>query len=477
MNRSIRRLFLVTTALFAALLAMLAYQQMINAGALAENPHNTRKVYEQMHIDRGLILASDNSELAKNREAGGFYYRTYPQGDLAPQVIGYNDINYGQTGLEHSENDYLTGTADEVELTNFFDNLLGRPQTGANIKTTINPKVQRTALSDLQKIGKHGAVVALDVHTGAVLAMVSNPTYDLNDLDADWAQLNKAQSAPLLNRATEGLYTPGSSFKLITTAAALETGGFTPDEKISNGNGTLNVNGNVIHNWKDFPGDYSFSEAFSESINTIFAQIGLKLGQQKLEEYQQKFGLYQKPPIDLPPGEVDTSGRYVNGAIAAPGSDMNQVQVAWMAIGQEDLQVTPLQMALVAQAIGNGGVMMKPYLVNQVLDLNSTVIKQTQPSEWMQSIRPDTARTMTGMMVDVVNNGTGFGARDSRVQIAGKTGTAEVGGGKGPTAWFVGFAPADNPQVAVAVVVSNADESGHDSSPIAHDVLLSALGM
>lgn len=478
MNGPIRRLFYATIALFAALMGMLAYQQVVNAGPLADNPYNTRKVYAQMSIDRGLMLASDRTELARNREEDGLFYRVYPQGDIASQLLGYNDVKYGQSGLEHSLNDYLTGTADEVELANFFDTLSGKQQRGANVKLTLDPKVQRTALSDLEKLGKRGAVVALDARTGAVLAMASTPTYDLNNLEADWNQLNRDQNGPLLNRVTQGLYTPGSSFKLVTTAAALESGAFNPDSKFNDEKGTINIGGNVIHNWRDQPfGEHTFAEAFAQSINTTFAQVGEKVGQDRLVEYQQKFGLYERPPLELPPDEVAVSGRYVNGSLASPGDSLDPVQVAWMAIGQEKVQVTPLQMAMIAQAIGNGGVMMKPYVVDSILDRDSTVIKKTAPGEWKRPIRDDTARTMTDMMIKVVNEGTGQGARSGKVQIAGKTGTAEVGGGKGPNAWFVGFAPAGNPQVAVAVVVEDADERGHDSSPIAHDVLLSALGM
>ena len=483
MNSSIRKLFYASVVLFAALLGMLAYQQVINARSLADNPHNTRKVFEQMRINRGVILASDNTELAKNRLQGGLYYRQYPLGDLFSQVVGYNDMVYGQTGLEHSQNDYLTGTADEVEVTNFINQLTGKQRAGANIKLTVDPKVQKTAMTDLQNNGKPGAVVVLDVHTGAVLAMASNPSYDPNQLEADWAQLNQDPSGPLLNRATQSLYTPGSSFKLITMAAALETGAFTPGSQFNDEKGYIDIDGNRINNYRatataapEIFGQHTLSDAFAHSINTTFAQVGDKVGQAKLVEYQQKFGLYQAPPIDLPGDEVAVSGRYVNGHLASPNDSLDQVHVAWMAIGQENVQVTPLQMAMVAQAIGNGGSEMKPYLVDSVIDSNSTVIRKTQPEQWRQAIQPQTASTITAMMVRVVNEGTGFGARSDKVQIAGKTGTAEVGGGK-INAWFVGFAPADNPKVAIAVVVENAASTGHDSSPIARDVVLSALGM
>jgi len=458
-------------------MGMLAYQQVINARSLADNPHNTRKVFAQLRIERGLILASDKTELAKNRQEDDQYFRTYPQGDFASQLIGYNDPTYGQSGLEHSQNDYLTGTADEVELVGFIDSLMGRQRSGADIKLTIDPKVQRTALSELQKLGKRGAVVALDVHTGAVLAMASTPTYDLNQLDANWSQLNADEGAPLLNRATQGLYTPGSAFKLITTAAALESGAFTPDSKFRDDKGSIDIYGNTIRNWRDTPfGEHNLKEAFAQSINTTFAQIGDQLGQAKLVEYQKKFGLYEKPPLELPADEIAVSGRYEEGKLASPNVALDRVQVAWMAIGQENVQVTPLQMAMIAQAIGNGGKMMKPYVVDSVIDHNATIIKQTQPDEWKRPILPETARAMTEMMIKVVNEGTGHRAQTPKVQIAGKTGTAEVSG-RGPNAWFVGFAPADNPKVAVAVVVEDSDVGGGISGPVARDTILAALGL
>lgn len=477
MNTAIRRLFLVTVVLFAALLAVLAYWQVIMAKSLADNPQNTRKVFAQMRIDRGLILASDRSELARNRQEGDLYYRFYPPGDLAPHLVGYSDPTYGQAGLEHSQNSYLTGTADEVELATFLDTLLGREKRGADLKLTLNPKVQRTALSELQELGKRGAVVVLDVQTGAVLAMVSNPTYDPNQLVPNWAQLNADPDAPLLNRATQGLYTPGSAFKLVTTAAALESGTFNPNSRFQDEEGSIEIYGNTIRNWRDTPfGEHSFKEAFSQSINTTFAQVGDQLGEDRLVEYMQKFGFYEKPPLELPPGEISASGRYEDGKLASPKAGLDRVAVAWLAIGQENLQVTPLEMALVAQAIGNGGRMMKPYAVDSVTDQNGTIVKQARPGEWKNPVSPETAMQMKEMMVRVVNEGTGRRAQTPKVQIAGKTGTAEVTG-RGPNAWFVGFAPADNPRVAIAVVVEDSDIGGGISGPVARETILAALNL
>lgn len=476
MNTSIRRLFIVSALMFASLIATLAYWQVLEARGLEDNPQNTRKVFAQMRIDRGLILGKDRSELAKNRKEGDLYYRLYPQSDLAPQLIGYSDATYGQVGLEHSWNNYLSGTADEVELAQMLDTITGKEKRGGDLKLTIDPKVQKTALAQMEKIGKQGAVVVLDAHTGAVVAMVSTPTYDPNQLVANWAQLNSDPGASLLNRATQGLYTPGSAFKLIATAAALENG-YKPDSKFRDDKGSIDIYGNTVHNWRETPfGQHDLTEAFSQSINTTFAQIGDQLGQEKLVDYQKKFGLYEKPPFDLPPDEIMVSGRYVDGQLASPDAELDRVQNVWMAIGQENVQVTPLQMAMIGQAIANGGKEMQPFVVDSVSDYNGTILKQASPQQWREPIRPETAAQMTKMMIKVVNDGTGKKAQSSQVQIAGKTGTAEIEG-RGPNAWFVGFAPADSPKYAIAVVVEDSDAGGGISGPVARETLLAALGL
>ncbi|MBE0429265.1 MAG: cell division protein FtsI [Thermoleophilia bacterium] len=475
MNSSIRRLFIVSVILFASLMAMLGYLQVIAADSLAENPQNTRKIYKQMRIERGLILAADRSLLAGNRLEEELYHREYPLGDLAPHLTGYSDPTYGQTGIERSLNSYLTGTADEVELVYLFDTLMGKEKRGADVRLALDPVIQKAAISQLQSIGKRGAVVVLDVNTGAVKAMVSAPSYDPNQLVANWEQLNADPGAPLLNRATQGLYTPGSSLKLITTAAALENG-FQPDSSFNDENGNIVIHGNTINNWRDTPfGRHDLSEAFSQSINTTFAQVGDRLGQGSLLDYQQRFGLYEKPQLELPSGEIQASGRYLDGDLASPGDPLDPVQNAWLAIGQENMLVTPLQMAMIAQAIANEGKMMKPYLVDSIANHNGVIIRQTRPEQWKDPISPATAGQLKEMMIKVVNEGTGSRARTSLVQIAGKTGTAEIEG-SGPNAWFVGFAPADSPRFAIAVVVEDSDSGGGISGPVARDTLLAALG-
>lgn len=477
MNPPIRKLFFVAVAMFAGLIGMLGYRQIIQAQDLADNPQNTRKVFVQMRIERGLILAEDKTELGKNRKEDDLYYRIYPTGDLVPHLVGYSNPTYGQVGLEHSQNSWLTGTADEVELVNLVDTITGKEKRGADLRLTIDPGVQRIALGELQKLGKRGAVVVIEVKTGAVVAMASNPTYDPNELDANWATLNADPDAPLLNRATQGLYTPGSTFKIITAATALQSGTFTPQSRFSDKTGTVDIFGFTVHNYRTEPfGEHNLSEAFSQSINTTFAQVGDQLGQDRLVDTMEDFGFYEKPPFDLPADEIAASGRYEDGELLTPGDSMDRTQVASMAFGQEQLLVTPLQMALVAGSIANGGKMMKPYSVDSVSDYNGTIVHQASPEVWKTPLQPDTADELKDMMVLVVNEGTGSKAKTSKVQIAAKTGTAEVTG-SGPNAWFIGFAPAENPKYAIAVVVEDSDAGGGLAGPVMRETLLAALGL
>jgi len=477
MNPAIRKLFFVTVALFACLIAMLGYRQVFQAQELADNPQNTRKVFAQMRIERGLILGSDKTELARNYKEEDLYYREYPTDELVPHLVGYNNPTYGQVGLEHSQNSFLTGTADEVELANLVDTLTGKKKRGADLKLTIDPGVQRIALGELQKLGKRGAVVVIEVQTGAVVAMASNPTYDPNELDSNWLSLNDDPNGPLLNRATQGLYTPGSTFKIITTAAALESGEFTPKSRFRDDTGTVDIYGFTVHNYRPEPfGEHNLEEAFSESINTTYAQVGDQLGKDRLTDSMESFGFYEKPPFDLPASEIAASGRYEDGELLSTGASMDRTQVASMAFGQEQLLVTPLQMALVAEAIANGGDMMKPYSVDSVSDYNGTIIRQTKPEVWKTPLKPDTADDLRDMMVKVVNEGTGSKAKTSKVQIAAKTGTAEATG-TSYNAWFIGFAPAENPRYAIAVVVEDSDKGGGIAGPVMRETLLAALGL
>ncbi len=364
-----------------------------------------------------------------------------------------------------------------MKLLNLLESVTGGSEQGADIRLTLDRRLQQVAMEKLQSLGKRGAVLVLDARSGAVLAMASVPSYDPNLLEENWDSLEADPAAPLLNRATQGLYTPGSVFKLVTAAAALDSGAFEPDSRFSDETGSIEIYGNTITNLNRLPhGEHDLSEAFAQSVNTTFAQVGDELGQEKLVEYMQRFGFYERPPLELPPGEVAASGRYENGALASPGAQLDPVQVAWTAIGQEQLQVTPLMMAMVAQAVANDGEMMRPYVVDSVVDPDGIIVKQADPAPWKHPISADTAAELRRMMVKVVEEGTGEQARTSKVRIAAKTGTAEVEGRR-PNAWFAGFAPADDPRIAIAVVVEDAGYGADVAAPLARDVILAALGL
>jgi peptidoglycan glycosyltransferase len=330
--------------------------------------------------------------------------------------------------------------------------------------------LQRAATEALG--GRKGAVVALDPKTGAVLAMVTHPTFDPNvavpmddrDTRAAWDALNADPGQPLFNRATSGLYPPGSSFKVVVAAAALDVGVVTP-ETVFDCAGKLAVQGYTIYDFgRKSHGNLSFAQAVVVSCNIAFAQVGLRLGAEALVQYAEAFGFNGPIPFDLP-----TAASKIQSA-----DTMDQVALAAASFGQGQDLATPLQMALVAATIANGGAMMKPYLVNQIQDYNGKIIEQFGSKKLKQVVRKETADTLTGIMIDVVKDGTGKAARIEGIRVAGKTGTAEVEGQE-PHAWFICFAPADDPSIAIAVIVENGGEGGRTAAPVARQVLEEAL--
>jgi peptidoglycan glycosyltransferase len=325
-------------------------------------------------------------------------------------------------------------------------------------------KVQRAAAAALGD--RKGAVIALDPKTGAVLAMVSYPRYDPNKLDSIWQDLNANPDKPFLNRATQGLYPPGSVFKIIVAGGALQDGIVTPATKFTD-TGSVTAGGFVVNNYgNNVYGDHDFAQGFAESINTTFAKVGVKMGAASLAAHAADFGFGKQPPWSL------------GGAASffpAP-ADMDKAHVAQASYGQGQVLATPLQIALAASAVANGGQIMKPYLVAQVLDRNNKILQQTKPAGWLTPISAATAATVRDLMVKVVTGGTGTRAALSGVQVAGKTGTAELEGVE-PDAWFAGFAPAEDPKVVVAVLVENSGTGGSVAAPIARAVIAAALGL
>jgi penicillin-binding protein A len=472
-NKAIVRVFIVCVVLFLALVGNLTYLQVVGAHSLRDKPQNHLSVAQELRVHRGLIKAFDGSVIAGVKRKSGNYYRTYPQGSFAAQLIGYDSARYGRSGLEQSLNDYLTGRASALGVTSLLDSLIGRQPQGADVTLTLVPAVQRAAQQAL--VGQRGAIVVIDPGTGALIASASAPSFAPASLDGTWAHLVDRSDAPLLDRADQGLYPPGSSFKVVTAGAALDAGVATPQSVYADTGTYVVYGGKVVNFGGEVHGQNTLTQALTYSINTTFGKVGVQLGRQRLVAAMQRFGFWQRPPLELPPGQVAASGRYRGAAQLAPAAPMNPLDVAWAADGQERVLATPLQMALVAAAVANDGKLMKPYVVQQITAAGGHVARRAAPAEWMQALTPQTAAQLNQMMQQVVQAGTGTAAALSGIAVAGKTGTAETGR---PTnqAWFIAFAPADAPRVAVAVTIENTQATGGEvAAPLAAAVLRAAL--
>jgi peptidoglycan glycosyltransferase len=469
-NTQIIKLFGLVLALYALLLGFTSYWSIFDAEGLEENRANRRPLLEEQRIDRGQILARDGSTvIARSIPKGSgnkrVYVRDYPEGDLYGNPIGYNFVERGRVGAELSHNDELVG--EKTEFLSIIDELRGHAQEGSDLITTLDPEAQQTAMEALD--GQPGSVVALDPSTGAVRAMVSVPPYDPNLVPKQFRELSTAEGSPLLNRATQGNYQPGSAMKVVTATAAIDSGKFSPDDTVS-GRSPVEISGVPLENagGEQF-GEIPLTEALTNSVNTVWAQVAEEIGTETMYEYMDRFGFNAKPPLDYPGFQISASGVFEKGRLLDDG---DQIDVGRMAIGQERLNVTPLQMAMVVSAVANDGILIEPRLWEKVIDQDGReeVRKPVRQSRVMSS---ETANTVTTMMEDVVNEGTGGAAALGDIRVAGKTGTAEIDieGGINQ-AWFIGFAPADDPQVAVAATVERTSGFGGDvAAPIAQQVM------
>jgi len=484
MNRQIVKLFALVVVLFGVLVGFTSYWAVFDAKALKEKDANKRPLFEQQQIRRGRILAADGTVIArslpKGHGADRRYVRHYPEGALYGHPIGYSFAEQGDSEFEQFHNDELVGN--ESEFGSILDELSGRRQEGDDVVTNLDSAAQATALADLEAEG-HGAVVALEPRTGRVLALASNPPYDPNRIPYELTELNENElETPLFDRATQGQYPPGSTFKVVTAAAGLESGTITPETAFA-APSPLEVEGTPLEN--DFNTSWppiTLDTALTNSVNTWFGQLGQKVGQDQLFETMEKFGFNSKPPIDLPKDQVSVSGVYSE----EEGRFLNRndpVDLARVAIGQERLAVTPLQIAMVAAAVANGGKLMKPQIWSRVVNPDGRVVKKMEPSEYSQPIGAQTAAELNTAMQGVVREGTGTNAAIEGVTVAGKTGTAETpyneacGGGTDENqAWFMGFAPAEDPRVAIAVSIECTTRFGGDvAAPIFKDVAESIL--
>lgn len=462
MERATRKLFWFFALLFVLLIGNLTYVQVFAAPKLNADPSNTRAIEAQMRIERGLILTADGQEVATNTQEGEYFLRHYPAGGLHQPWLGYNSVQYGRAGVELAYNAELSGELDVLQVTSLIDQIMGRPQRGADLRLTVDSRVQQAAVEALGE--RAGAVVALDPKTGAVLAMTSYPRFDANTLSEDWDSLVNNESRPLFNRATQGQYPPGSVFKVVVASAALQEGAVTADSSFDD-TGEYVAGGYKVTNFGgETYGEHTFGDALTKSINTTFARVGVELGADTLARYASAFGMGAEVPWRL----GGQTGSFPNPA------DMDTAHVAQVSFGQGEVVVSPLEMALVAAGIANEGTIMKPYLVSEVRDYRQTLVESAQPEVWKQAIAPSTARMLTTLMERVVDEGTGTNAAIDGVKVAGKTGTAEVDQGE-PHAWFIAFAPADDPQIAVAVIVEHGGTGGSTAAPIAREVIQAAL--
>ena len=494
MNKQLRHIAVAAMILLAVLVVSTTYWQTWAVGSLADRKGNETALIARITVDRGKLLASDGTVLATNRRhrIHGLttYTRHYPLNDLAPQVLGYSTPG-ATTGLEAAYDDYLTGA--NTNLSNSLKHALqlgGTTVKGDNVVLTLRPAVQRLALTQLA--GRCGAVVAMDAKTGAVYAMASSPTYNENLMEQRRGYLKVVKikgtcgdASALRNNATVGLYPPGSTFKMVTAAAALDSGAYTPSSPFVDpgycteyGQRVSNA-GNPDQNGPEAFGNVTLAQGFEHSINSVFCNIGKHIGGEEILKYAKRFGFYSVPPLDTPPGESSASGLY---RPTGPHKTLelwdpknnNDIDAGRLAFGQFNMLATPLQMGLVGATIANRGVEPKPYLVQKIVAADGSVVAKTSPQMLGRVIKPTTAAELNQMMRLVVTGGTaatvGF---PSGLDVAGKTGTAELGLGTTYDAWFVCFAPASNPRYVVSVVVEK-QPNGFGASaaaPIAKAIL------
>jgi peptidoglycan glycosyltransferase len=464
--------------MFALLFANGTYLVLFQQASLDANGLNRRTRDAEFAQDRGAILAAGQQPIAITERTGGRFQfqRQYPEDELYAAITGFYSYDHGRTGLESTYNSELAGTDDSLFVRRLIDLVTNRAPLGATVQTTIRPEVQRAATRALGD--RKGAVVALDPRTGAVLALVTSPTYNPNDVAShDIEAANKAYNAlvrnnqrPLSNRAAREIYPPGSVFKLVTAAAALEDGS-TANTKVAAPN-RLRLPGTSTYlpNQSSCGGaEVTMTQALRVSCNTAFAALGLKLGQDKLRAQAQKFGFNARHLADL------------NGVASQFPDDIDAAQLALSAIGQFDVAASPLQIAMVSAAIANDGVVMEPYVVSRVQSPDLKPLQTTQPKQVGVALTPGNAEQLQRMMVEVVRNGTGGNAAIPGVEVGGKTGTAQSDPKRKPFAWFTSFASVDDePAVAVAVVVEDADiprqdiAGGRLAAPIARAVMEAA---
>jgi penicillin-binding protein A len=484
MNAPIFRIYVLILLLFGVLVFFTSKWTVFDADSLQARTENHRPLIESQQVPRGSITSSDGVLIAESKPEGGgnhpIYVRDYPQGSLFGNPVGYSFVNATQSGIERSENDLLSGNKNEFAT--IIDQLSNQTPVGADITLTLDAHAQQLATQALQNAiastpgatGYGGSVVAIEPSTGAVRVMASVPGFDPNSIKDPkvFSHLSEeGTQGPLFNRPTQGGYEPGSTMKVVTAAAALDSGEFTPDSVLDGSTGIV-IDGVPLQNaGGESPGEINMDEALTDSVNTYFAQVGEKLGNDTMFEYMDRFGFDKDPELDFPDDQMLPSGVY--DGLDRLGPD-DAIDIGRVAIGQERLLVTPMQMAEVAATVANGGKLMKPTFLQSSKDPDGRTIDELDPSVQSDVISSDTASQLTTMMTHVTENGTASGLTVQGASFAGKTGTAEtdpINNINRP--WFIGFAPATDPKIAVAVMLERCEGcfGGTVAGPVATQVM------
>jgi len=485
-NKAITRLAVFGVALMTALIVGTTYWQTWAAPGLADRRDNAIQRVAQFTIKRGTIYAGDGktviaANVTRRVQGKTFYFRRYPQRGLFAHAVGYSTQARSRAGLERSQNDYLTASNANLNtlVDKTFDQLRGATIEGNDLVTTLNPRGQRAALEALG--GRCGSIVVLEPATGRVLVMASSPTYDPNLVEGEFERIARigadcSRPSALLNRATDGLYAPGSTFKVVTGAAALESGRIRLETTFSDP-GYCEEYGRRVNNYdttRPF-GTVNFLQAMQYSVNSVFCNIGKRLGGLSILARARRFGFYSEPPLETPTGERSPSGLYRNGEPFFP-KDPNAVDPGRLAFGQERLLVTPFQLAMVVAAVANRGELMRPFLVSRIVAPDGDTVTRTKPDRLGRAISEETAADLTEAMKAVVADGTGTRAQLPGIAVAGKTGTAETGRAGVNTAAFIAFAPAEQPRIAIAVVLEEQRGTGGQlAAPVAQAVMQALL--
>lgn len=473
MNEPIMRLYVLILALFVPLVGLTSYWAVFNAEELSSKPDNRRALIEAQGIRRGTITTVDGTVIAKSVAQGKgnqrIYSRRYPEGELFGHPVGYSFVELGNSGIELSENDALTG--ESAEFSAILDELRGVTEEGSDLTVTLDAEAQRTALEALG--GEKGAVVAIEPSTGAVRAMVSVPPYDPATVPSQIEQLSTDSDSPLLNRPTQSTYPPGSTMKVVTATAALDSGEFDPGTTLD-APSSMDVSGVPLSNFGGQSyGTIDMTTALTNSVNTYWAQVAVDLGPETMVKYMERYGFYSDPPLDFPSDQMTPSGVLnADGELVREAFDVGRVGIG-QGGAEGELRATVTQMAMVAAAIANGGQLMDLSFVQRVTDPDGRVTEELDPDVHNRVMSEETAAELTEMMTRVATEGTASGLTVSGASLAGKTGTAEINTSGLNQPWFLAFAPAEDPKVAIAVTVerSQGGTGGEIAGPIAAEVM------